>query len=325
MSLHVGEIHTGLLQNSAALSAGEAVSLLSLIPQHGVRTWERPIRQAASPEILTGVDCDLPADSGARVRGVGTVGTEVWITGGHLLQASSRACIVPSEHRRRVSWSHYLARPGVIESMSAPRPDDVVPGFLDAAPRARGLDVGAITDRVMDTVQGSALLDHRPPFRHARTRLRWSALAIPDGGASADSLRFTLEAENLRTVRMRASARLVSRLPELCQDLARHDWLLTALISMIDRARTGRPGKAEVVGRLRPAMDHLLHVWMPAARLPDELVSFWRELDRRAGFGRQWDSAVNRIRDQVSLAAADHLGRAAQTISLPAERAAKSR
>jgi hypothetical protein len=323
--LLVGEIHTVLLHHSTALTSPDATELLTLIPQHPVRTWERPIRQAASPTVLTGVDCDLPARSGTRVRCVGTVASDVWVTGGHLLQSSSRAGVVGSESGRRRPWSHYLARPGVLESIPEAGTNDVIDGFLGGpSPKSsRTLDLSSITDRVMNGVQSSAALDHRPPFRQGRTRLRWSALAADGEGAGA--IRFSLDGDGVRSVRLRAPTAVLERLPEFCQDLARHDWLLSALITMIDAARTGRREKAEVVERLRPAMDHLVHAWMPAARLPDELLEFWHELDRRAGLSRQWESAVSRIRDQVALASAEQLARAADVITLPTESGARSR
>jgi hypothetical protein len=68
----VGEVHTGLLRNSSALTAGEAAALLGLKPGFRVRYGERPARFAVSPDLLTGVDCEL-ASTKAKPRGIGTV------------------------------------------------------------------------------------------------------------------------------------------------------------------------------------------------------------------------------------------------------------
>src|SRR5690349_15857270 len=71
--LTFGEIHTGLLQNSTALSGDRVSALLDLVVGERVRRFERPIAHTVSPDRLTGVDCGLPASSGRSTRGIGTV------------------------------------------------------------------------------------------------------------------------------------------------------------------------------------------------------------------------------------------------------------
>src|SRR6266487_5669239 len=61
--LTIGEVHTGLLLTSTAVSADTAAALLSVLPGSSVRTRERPVRYAWSPEVLTGVDCLAPVRS----------------------------------------------------------------------------------------------------------------------------------------------------------------------------------------------------------------------------------------------------------------------
>src|SRR5260370_19185363 len=58
--LTIGEVHTGLLLTSTAVSADAAAELLAIVPGGSVRTRQRPIRYALSPEVLTGVDCSAP-------------------------------------------------------------------------------------------------------------------------------------------------------------------------------------------------------------------------------------------------------------------------
>ena len=94
----------------------------------------------------------------------------------------------------------------------------------------------------------------------------------------------THEDEDTRTVRIKAPAGLVDRIPDLCQDLALHDWLLSCVVSLVDVAGIGHREHADVVDRLRPAVDHLLHAWMPGARLDEDLAAFWTEVERRTGF-----------------------------------------
>lgn len=310
----LGEIHTGLLQSSTAVTSDVAREILSLLPRTLVRTWERPIRHAASPERLTGVDSSLPSASDAVTRAVGTVATEARITSGHVLQVSSRTALVPAEERRRLPWSHYLGRPGTLEAWGRLRADDLVRGFLAKDPSSGTLDLGGICAHVMSEVQRSGQLDRKPPFGVARTRLRW--VGLPGTDAAAAQISFVLERPALRTVRISdADPRLIDRLPELCQDIALHDWLLSSLVSVVDVAHIGGRERAAVLDRLRPAVDHLLHVWMPAARLTDDLRAFWDEIDRRSGLERQWDSLVRRIRDQVALASADPVSSAIPAVA----------
>ena len=106
----VGEVHTGLLQHGTPLSPDQCVRLLSLREGEPVVRSERPTPYAISPEMLTGVDCQLPSASGRHVRGAGTIATRTIITGGRILQGSSHATVVQGTHRRL--WSHYLSLPG---------------------------------------------------------------------------------------------------------------------------------------------------------------------------------------------------------------------
>lgn len=52
---------------------------------------------------------------------------------------------------------------------------------------------------------------------------------------------------------------------------------------------------------LRPAVDHLLHLWMPRARVAQDLAPLWDALEERPGFSRQWHNLVQRVRDQLTL------------------------
>lgn len=295
---HLGEVHTGLLQNSAPISADVARSVLSTQPHQAVRTWERPIRHAASPEVLTGLDHALPSASGMKVRGVGTLATDLRVTAGRLLQATTRTTIVQSASGRRLNWSYYLARPAVVETIGQLPVQDVIQGFLQEE-LSSDFDVGAICSQWMGWAQSSADLDHRSPFPARRTRLRWSAVQ-----GAVTRVTFRVNDESLRTIRITAPEPLLPWLPELCRDVALHDWLVSVLISLIDVASIGQRDREEVLARLGPAVDHLLHAWMPTARSRDEVVPFWTALERSSGLERQWQAAVSQVRDQVALAAA---------------------
>jgi hypothetical protein len=133
-----------------------------------------------------------------------------------------------------------------------------------------------------------------------RTRLRWAALT--SGAETAEPrVRFTIEEGNVRTVAVTAGAASSAHVVDLCEDLALHDWLLTAILHILDRSRIGALPRTEVVRRLAPAVDHLLHLWMPAARVDRSLLGVWESIERRPGFTRQWRASVDRVRDQVAV------------------------
>ena len=234
--LILGEVHTGLLQNSTAVPAARCEHILALVQGRAVRQFERPIDHAASPELLTGVDCRLATGSGARIRGIGTVAHRATITGGHLLQTSATVHVTGSRTTRRLPWSHYLALPGEVETIGRPDWDDLAHGHLAARPPAATLDLGGITGRVMDHLQASTLVDRSPPIRARRTRLRWVAFATDQAG-TGDKVRFGVEADRLRTLRLPRAGRSVAAVAGFCEDLALHDWLLTTLLQLIERSQ----------------------------------------------------------------------------------------
>lgn len=285
--------------------------MLCLLVGERVRRSERPIMYAVSPDLLTGVDCRLATSSGARVRGIGTVVSRAAITGGHVLQGSTYAQVVTSGANRRLPWSHYLSRPGVIETLGKTDRVDLAGGFLTAKQAPISLDLGAISGRVMDMVQRSTELDRIPPFKMARTRLRW-VVSVDAAQPAASHARFTINSATVRTLRLTVVENDLSAAVELCEDLALHDWLLTALLEMIQRSRIGEGPRPQVVDRLRPAIDYLLHLWMPAARLKESMLPLWGSLERQPGFTKQWEASVSRIRDQVALSTIAQLGAAAE-------------
>ena len=345
--LAIGEIRTGLLQNSTSVPADLATRALALQPGERVLASERPIAYAVSPDRLTGLDCRLATKSGARARGVGTAVTRAAITGGRVLQASTHTLLVRGGADRRLPWAHYLARPGVMEAGGRAGWDDLADGFLAAQPGT--LDLAALNERILADLVVRPELDRRPPFRVQRTTLRWVAQSVESPGAAARAggrreagaaggaggagavepedagatAQFWLATGTLRTARLTLP---VSQLPvvvELCEDLALHDWLLTTVTGLIERSRpgtaagsaAGSAGDSAAVARLRPAVDHLLHLWMPAARVDRRLLPLWESLERRPGFTRQWNVSVNRIRDQIAVTTVGLLGVVAEGVA----------
>jgi hypothetical protein len=295
--LTIGEVHTGLLLTSAAVPADTAEELLAIVPGGSVRTRQRPIRYAWSPEILTGVDCAALLAESREVRIVGTPATRLSLTDGRIIQAETHATFRQDSSGRRRPWSHYLAQPGVLEVLGKASGESLAAGFLRGPATATALDLGAVNLRGLAAIQRSQYLDHNPPFSSRLTRLRWSAETSDD----AQEIVFTLGADGLRTVRLRAPEPSPRALADFCADLALHDWLLSTLLDIVDRALSrGRPA-AELIGMLRPGIDHLVHAWLPAAHVSGTLDRIWRELDVRSGFSLQWQKTVERIRDQLSV------------------------
>jgi hypothetical protein len=295
--LTIGEVHTGLLLTSAAVPPDTAAALLAVLPGDLVRTRQRPVRYAWSPEVLTGVDCLAPIAGRREVRVVGTPATRLSLTDGHILQAGTHASLRREPTGRRRPWAHYLARPGVLEVLGTASEESLAAGFLGGPATATALNLGAVNLRMLAAIQRSRQLDHNPPFRSRRTRLRWSA----EAAGSRQEMVFTLGADGLRTLRLRATEPDPRALAEFCADLALHDWLLSALLDLVERAVARSRPAAELIGMLRPGIDHLVHAWMPAAHVDRALLGLWTDFDLRSGFSLQWQKTVERIRDQLSV------------------------
>jgi hypothetical protein len=176
--------------------------------------------------------------------------------------------------------------------------ENLATGFLGGPMAMTALDLGAVNIRALAAIQRSTQLDHNPPFRCRRTQLRWSAEAAT---GSRQEMTFTLGPDGLRTVRLHADEYDPRALADFCADLALHDWLLSALLDLVDRAMVRSRPAAELIGMLRPGIDHLVHAWMPAAHVKRTLTGVWQDFDLRSGFSLQWQKTVQRIRDQLSV------------------------
>jgi hypothetical protein len=301
--LMLGQVSTGLLRHSTSVSSQTSTRILRLRPGEPVRWSLRPIAYAVSPDVLTGVDCRLPTASGTAARGIGTVRSHAAVTGGRVLQGSAYAVLAGATTDRRLPWSHYLSRPGVVERSARVTAADLLDGFAAPDHTAGSLDLAAIASRTMDAVQGADELDGVPPLRTARTRLRWTAVTAEESPA-APRICFSIDDESRRTLTIRVpphTAGNPDRVVAFCEDVALHDWLLTTLLDQIERGGTGADGPAHAVIRLRPAIEALVHLWMPAARTEPSLEPLWQGLERRPGFSRQWAATVGRIRDQLAV------------------------
>jgi hypothetical protein len=186
---------------------------------------------------------------------------------------------------------------------SAPE-DALATGFLTAARGLDTLDITALNSRLLAKVQKSARLDHRPPFRARRTQVRWVAQASERDRQHAD---LTIGPEELRTLSLKIPGRLSPTVSEFCSDLALHDWLLSSLRDLVNRALSGAIPQQRVLRGLRPAIENLVHTWMPGARVDDGLVALWSDLESRARLSTQWDTTVTRVRDYIQTRLAEGL------------------
>jgi hypothetical protein len=297
----VGEIHTGLVQHSTALSPSQCADLLDLRAGRQVLQSERPNSYAMSPEVLTGIDCQLPSRSGRRVRAAGTIRTRTTVTAGRIVQGSSYATFAQGTHRS--AWSNYLTRPGRIEAIGALDAIDLRDGFTDGRPTATTLDIGAVSGQAIDRVLGCEWFDRMPPLRTARKQLRW-VLMTSDLAQAEPSAAFTIRDEDMRTLVIVVDTMDETDLPRilvLCEDLALHDWLLTIMVSLVGKVQSSKVSTKQKTAQLLPAVEHLIHLWMPAARVSDEVMSVWRDIERHPGFSRQWNTSVEWIRDQIAV------------------------
>ncbi|MFF5478213.1 SCO2521 family protein [Streptomyces sp. NPDC012935] len=295
-----GEVRTCLLPSLQTLDARAAAQLLRLRSDEHVRVSERPGMYALSPDVLTGVDCRLPASNGAKVRAVGTVAARAALTEGRLLQSTAYFSLPAVGPDVRRPWGQYLVRPGLVEPFGKLAQGATAEGMLKGAGRGE-LDLGMIAEGLLAELRRHPLLDRRVPFKSSPTRLRWVARRATTGERAALT-NFTVAEGGLRTMELRLPADIPpAAAAGLCEDLALHDWLLTTVQHMLDNNRIDAIDGPSVVEALHPVVVHLLHLWMPRAHVDPALGHLWDVLEEKPGFSRQWENLSRRIRDRLAL------------------------
>ncbi|WP_460363047.1 SCO2521 family protein [Actinocorallia lasiicapitis] len=302
-------MRTGFARHSRQLSRELASALLDLVPGEQVRHANRPRPYAVSPEPLTGVDCSIPSKNGRRVRGVGTVAARATLTGGRVLQACAYTSLVPSAKGYRLPWSHYLGHPGTVEVLGKMNADDTAAGYAEDERGFLGIQLGVIAEHTMNNVQSSPLLDGGLPVKASRGSWRW-AFQCPEPGGR-EIFRFKILTDGTRLLRLSIPGQNIPDMLDLIEDMALHDWLLGTVEGILERAELGNGSTSRMVDRVRPVIDHVLHHWMPGARITPELLPLWNALDRVQGLTRQWEISVNRVRDQLALGTISMLSAAA--------------
>jgi hypothetical protein len=296
--LAFGEVRTCLLHNAAPLPRPVLAQLLELVPGQRVRSAERPVSRSVSPELTVGVDCRLAAASQVAARGIGTVTAHAVVTGGLVLQGSTTTRLRRAAVSHRRTWSHYASRPSVVEVISRGDAADLAAGYLADTSPTSALDLGSVSEHVIGVVQMRPQLDHITSLRVRTTRVRWASRF---GVQDAPVARVHLENDILRTVELTVREDQLDLVPRFCEDFALHDWLLTTLGHVIEQADRASAGGREPIEVLRPAVERLLHLWMPGAHVSPVMCTLWEALERRPGFSLQWNAQVARIRDQIAL------------------------
>ncbi|MGK8501037.1 SCO2521 family protein [Nocardia asiatica] len=300
----LGEVRTSLLPNSVALDRAVLDELLTLLPGRPISWRRRPISLAISPTVAVGVDCQLAVGGRSAVRGVGTVATNAAVVGGRVLQSSARTAIVSAESDRRRSWSHYLARVGVLEAVSKVTETtgaDLADAFLTAGRPPDGtLDLASIGQRLLDDIRTDRRLDQQVPMRTRAGRLLWAA-RITD--VARPSVRFGWQDELVRTalVTVRNESELAAA-PRFCADLALHDWLLTVVSAVAEEVDQYPLSSAEPIEHIVPSLTHLVHLWMPGVHAPAVLRGLWDQLERDLACTREWSNRIGQLRDRMSSA-----------------------
>ena len=244
---------------------------------------------------MTGLDCQFTGARGNLTRVVGTAISRGAITGGHVVQASTFARVVGQSGSggRRQRWPNYLAQPGLLVASRRIDLADLSERLMDEVSND-DINLGAVSSRLLDAVQRAGL-DRHPPVRFARTQLRWTAVI-----GRPRQIHFSEESATLRTIRLRTPDDDLESVAEFCEDVAVHDWLLSCVVQILERTRFSANSPQQVAQRLRPVFDHILHLWMPAARQRGPFAALWTSLDRGASLTRQWEASSSRIRDQVA-------------------------
>ncbi|MFD8915562.1 SCO2521 family protein [Streptomyces sp. NPDC059575] len=316
-ALMCGEVRTCLLPTRDAVGERTAERLLRLRPDERVRLSRRPNPHALSPVVLTGVDCRLPAVNGAKARAIGTLAARAALTEGRVLQATAHFAASASGPDRRRPWGEYLVHPGVLVPLGKLPVRAVADGFLRDVHAPDLLDAGSVAEGMLARIsRNHRLLDHDTPLRTPTTRLRWVALPAP-AGTPARLVSLTVDdTDGLRTAELSVPEDLApAAVAGFCEDLALHDWLLTTVSQKLDGLPLARADGAAALKVLRPLVDHLLHLWMPMARVDPALGPLWHTLEQHPGFSRQWHNLVQRVRDQMALRALLHRETAALAAS----------
>jgi hypothetical protein len=183
-----------------------------------------------------------------------------------------------------------------VEVLGAPRPDNVVDGYLDDAMPARGIDLASISDRIVEAVQGKDQLDHYTPLRAGTAVVRWAATLCP--GCKPTVRIAKNDAPNVHTIRLEGAPEDLPPLIRFCEEFALHEWLLTTVQDVIvPRAEQDIARDRDPLDSLLFALNQLVPLWMPPTHLGPAMEELWVAMESRTRYSSLFDRQVARIRD----------------------------
>jgi hypothetical protein len=186
----------------------------------------------------------------------------------------------------------------MIEVISRADAADLAAGYLaDTSPTCT-LDLGSVCGQLIGQVQMCPQLDHVTYVRSRVTRVCWVAQV---GESDIPVAQILTKDDVVRTVNLTMPENLLGLAAQFCEDFALHDWLLTTLGQVIEQADRAKIAGREPIEILSPAVERLLHLWMPGACVDPAMRTLWDALERRPGFSLQWNAQVARIRDWIRL------------------------
>jgi len=302
--IRIGEIRTGLIQNSNMISLDSSIQLLSSLAGVRPTVSQRPIRQVRSAPKFEGVDCFAPSAKGRKAGLVGTVECSASLTGNRIIQTSSTTTITRKvgKHRRE-QWSYYLANPGMSELGSQFETEELIESFLRTTPQPSVLDLGAIAERRMNEIQSNTtILDRRPPIRSSRSIVRWAHFdETVEAAESRFDIHFRIESDLMRTLYVHTMNAPTVMVDRFCECIAYHDWLLTSVGRRVESIGHWAGQPHDLLPEVSPIIEHLLNLWMPMAHVPLGWSESWRALEESVGFSREWASYVETIRNFVTI------------------------
>ncbi|WP_054815059.1 SCO2521 family protein [Nocardia arizonensis] len=298
-----GEVGTALLPTATALRRSEVEELLEFHPGRRAHWRERPVSLGISATTAEGVDCVLAAPGHPAVRAIGTVALRALVIGGRVAQSSAQSFVTRAASDKRMPWSHYLTKDGVLEVITKVTEETggrLSEGFLAAQSSAQTLDLTSITDRLLVRIRMDERLGGEPPLKVGSTRLRWVARV---GAVPASQIAFRVHDDTRRTVLLLVpSEQDLAVAQRFCEDLAVHDWLLSAVASVIERADLAGPGSPASAEILAPFLQHLAHLWVPGVHSPRQLRAPWRQLQDDPDFTADWRRSIDHLRNRLLVA-----------------------
>jgi hypothetical protein len=289
-----GVVSTALIQHNDALSLSESAEILRVVPRRrdlaraeSVQQILRPVSLAWSPYRVTAID---PAVLGVQDRPIfGTAAGRAVVYGGRIVQGSTWVAVVPTLTAVRFPWADEVALAGTA-TVGSP-----TPRILLAAPPAKPPDLGltAIADRLLDDVQSSRRLNHVVAFRASGARLYWVA-TLRNPRRSSTLTDFPAKGESVLHITA-PSDEPPETIIRFCEDVARHQWLLSTLARVLVQTERASLDEARRRQVLKTVSDQLTRLWIPMPHVDRQASEYWTEMADRLRLMQQWETLAARL------------------------------